>query len=341
MPSDPRIEPALAALRRQTDGFRAALATTVHEVREYLASHCRSGTSQAERLGTELGPFGAARIDVERFASLFSETEPLDSLTADTVERALGTLMEIAARDDGLFVVEVTPERTLRDAVAGTLAEIGRVFGASRVIELARTGRYKAGEHARSLGSFPYGRWSKTERRLAPPLVIAVDGANLHAAGLAEFLDGGQKFVLLIRGESTPAPLVRLITPSTFVLQADDPAALGRLAAWDGPGVAALVPDGAAHFVHDPAAGTAVFERLTIGREPDGEPRRALGGLSRVQQLAELEQLRALAARPAVPPPTTGDGTTPAAASEATAADPVGKLAAWLLQQADLTAEEV
>lgn len=332
MPSDPRTERALAALRDRREAFRTALTATVAEVRAYLQTQCTSDEAQVARLGAELGPFATERVDIRRLAALLPDGRSVDPLTAETMERALQTLTDVAAREDDLFLVDVPAGASLRDAVARALEDIGRVFGASRVIELSRTGRYRPAEHARSLGAFPYGRWSRAERQIAPPLVVEVEGRDLNAPGLAEFLDGGQKIVLVVRGDPAPAALVRLIAPNTFVAQSADPAHLDRLAAWNGPGIAALVSEDAAHFVHDPAAGGGVWERLTILRDPERAPRTAVGGISRDQQIADLEQLRALALKPAAP---SGDGVRPAAAPAAT--DPAGKLAAWLLSQADLS----
>ena len=127
--------------------------------------------------------------------------------------------------------------------------------------------------------------------------------------------------------------LARLIAPGTFVLQTSDATGLERFAAWDGPGVLALVPDEAARFVHDPAAGATVWDRLTVTFLPSEPPRKPIGGLSAAQQAEELALLAALASKPAgaAVEPGAGSGSVAAAA----AADPVDKLAAWLLRQAD------
>ncbi len=338
MPSDDRTQQALDALAVPRAAFRAALAATVAEVQAYAAAQCIGDNGQIERLSAELGVFGASRIDVQRAAALFADRLSLDAHAIDTVASALRTLQELAAREDDLFVVDVPLGSTLRNVVAQALEEIGRAFGASRVAELARTDRYRPADHARSLGSFPPHRWSRAERRMAPPLVVQVDGRDLQAPSLAEFLDGTLKLVLVVRGESAPAPLVRLIAPDTFVLQTTDPGALAPFAAWDGPGVAALVPDSAAQFVHDPAGGSALWERLKIVADPRDARLRALGGISRAQQAAELEQLRLLARAPTVAPPTgtAAGGPTPVPQ----APDPAGKLAAWLLSQAVLPEPE-
>jgi hypothetical protein len=165
---------------------------------------------------------------------------------------------------------------------------------------------------------------------MAPPLVVAVDGRDLKAAGLADFMDGAQKIVLVVSGEATPVPLVRLITPGTFVAQTTNSIDLDRLANWDGPGIVAMVPDSAACFVHDPGRGTAASERLEITRLPEDRRRKPVGGVSVKQQSEELLQLKTLGA-------AQGAVEEPAVAVAAGSTNPVDKLAAWLLTQADLT----
>ncbi|MGD8727114.1 MAG: hypothetical protein PVH40_05685, partial [Gemmatimonadales bacterium] len=220
--------------------------------------------------------------------------------------------------------------------VARALEEIGRAFGAVRIYELTRSGSYHGNSHARSLGSFPFDKWSRGERRLAPPLVVTIDGADLRSGSLAEFLDGAQKIVLAVRGPCAPARLVRLITPGTFVIQTHDGSGLERLAAYDGPGVGALMPESTAQFAHDPSGGDTPAKRLTIVSLPEQPPRMSVGGLSGKQQAEELAQLQALAQQAAAP---AAGGAAPAEAVAASAApaDPVDKLAAWLLTQADLS----
>ncbi len=120
-----------------------------------------------------------------------------------------------------------------------------------------RGGRYRPAEHDSLLDAAEFRAWNKAERRFAPPLVVEVDGADLHAGALLDFADGREKIVLVVRGAMPPAPLVRCITPGTFVLQTVDGTRPRPLAAFDGPAIAALVPEGAAVFLHDPGAGAA------------------------------------------------------------------------------------
>ncbi len=162
--------------------------------------------------------------------------------------------------------------------------------------------------------------------------MVDIDGGDLRAASLAEFIDGRQRILLVVEGECPPAPLVRLIAPGTFVLQTHDGSGLDRLAAWQGPGIAALVPDCAVQFVHDPAAGAASWERLQILSVPERPPRRPVSGLSVAQQIEEMDLLQSLAARPA----GAAAAASPAGAAAA-AADPADRLATWLLSQVDLS----
>jgi hypothetical protein len=83
-------------------------------------------------------------------------------------------------------------------------------------------------------------------------------------------------------------------------------------------------------FTHDPSAGLDVWQRLSVTRPSDLRIVRT-GRFSVAQQTDELRQLDALAARPAA-----AAAATDAAPAQAPAADPVDRLAGWLLQQAGL-----
>jgi hypothetical protein len=335
MPSDERVEQALGALRPVTAAFLSALATMADDIRGYLAAHQGTLEGRAAALAAELGPFGARHIAPGRLAAVLNHEPPTDPLSREAMQRCLETLSALAARGDELFRVRVPEGGDLRDAVAGALAQVGGAFAAARVAQGARSGRPWLGGPGAGPEALPFSRWVRGERRLGPPLLVEVRGSDLRAAGLAEFLDGRQKIVLVVEGDCAPAPLVRLVTPGTFVLQTDDAAGLERLVGWDGPGIAAVVPPGAARFVHDPAAGTAPWQRITVVGLPEAPPRKAVGGLSAAQQAEELELLRTLATAPrgAEAP------AAPAAPAAAAAAppDPADRLADWLLSQADLS----
>jgi hypothetical protein len=332
MPSDERIQLALNALSERVETFRAALVTTIEQIGSFQSSQGSTAAAKLERFAEELGPFAKDHIDAKKFSGLFADSVKLDTVTLETIDKARQTLEELAALEDRLFVMDIANGGNLRDQVATALENLGRAFGAARVFELSKFGRFPDNEHARSLGSFPFNRWSRGERRMAPPLVVRIDGSDLRAGGLAEFMDGAQKIVLVVQGETTPVPLVRLITPGTYVLQTTEPSDLTRFAAADGPGVAALVPESAARFVHDPGAGADAGSRLKITSLPEDRRRKPVGGVSVAQQSEELLQLKALSGQIGVAAPREAA----AVGMPASSSDPVDKLAAWLLNQADL-----
>ncbi|MBI1734410.1 MAG: hypothetical protein HYR51_04480 [Candidatus Rokubacteria bacterium] len=332
MPSDDRVRLVLDALKPEALRFLGALDGAAEVLRRQLAAQGGGANGAAGRLAAELGPFGAARIDTGRLAQLLGAEAPAAPATLAALARALTSLESLAARGDALFVTTVTEAAGLRDTVAAALADIGRAFAAARIVHAVRTGH--GGERIGTVAPLPFAEWMRSERRLAPPLVVRLLGSDLRAGGLAEFLDGRQKIVLVVAGDSAPAPLARLVTPRTFVTQTHDGAGLDKLAAWDGPAIAALVSESAASFVHDPAAGSASWQRITLGRLPENAPRRTLGGLSPAQQIEELELLRTLATRPPAAAIAADGASAPAPAA---AADPAGRLAAWLLGKTDLS----
>jgi len=302
----------------------------------------------------ELGQFAAGRIDAAAFAEMFSAEGGLDEGSTDRIRRALTTLKGLLERGDDLFVVDVPEDGDLHEAVAHALGEAGRAFGAARTAELTRTGRYDAATHAGWVEHFPPRLWNRVERALAPPLVVRVAGRDLRAGGLAEFLDGTQKLVLIVDEQAPPAALVRLITPGVLVIQTTDPAKLDELGETEGPAVAAIVPETVGRFVHRPGDGP-LRDRLTVSHVPDEAPTRSLGSLTAFMQAEELRQLALLtdsAAAPAeameasAPDAATvggpviglaGGTSAPGAAAPnaPTAPTEADVLAAWILQQAD------
>jgi hypothetical protein len=364
MPSDASVTRALQALSAPREHFLSAVVAAVDEVRAYLERHrpLFDGLA-AERARVELGAFAAGRIDASRFGSLFTGGPALDPVSLAVVERALHELERVAAQGEALFRARVAPGADLRLEAAHALAFAGRAFGAAQVVELVRTGRYRPDEHAAMPEAFGFRRWNRAERQIAPPLVIEVDGADLHAGGLAELMDGTQKIVLVVHPPAPPAALVRLITPGVLVVQTTDAADLDAVGRFAGPAVAALVPEGAARFVHHPARGPRLCDRLTIGWIPDEDALAPIGSISVFQQHEELAMLREMAAAPVsieTAPTASIDGksssdakasieTTAAVSSDpataamtipapsgAAAGDEVERLAAWLLRQADL-----
>jgi len=329
MPSDARTAAALAALAAPRERFLSAVAAALEEVRVYLDTHRTAADDRLGVLAAELGPIGTRYIDVGRLAGFVAAEPGIAPASRAVLERALGALREVASRGDDAFVVHLPVGESLYGWTTDRFAELGRAMGAARVVAAARNGRYRPSDHDRWLARFPFASWSQAERAVAPPLVVEVDGADLRPAGLAEFLDGAARIVLVVRGETSPAPLVRLVTPRTLVAQTADESLVARLAAWGGPGIVALMPDRAARFVHDPTAGPALSDRLVVSEIPDRDHRKRTGAFTVAQQNEELEQLRALQSA------ATAATAVPAATAEST--DPVDKLAAWLLQQADLS----
>jgi hypothetical protein len=147
---------------------------------------------------------------------------------------------------------------------------------------------------------------------------------------LADFLDGAEKIALVVDGPCAPAPLVRLITPGTFVLQTADTTGVDLFAKCDGPAVMALVPSSAACFLHDPNGGRSAWQRLRVWHRPASLPRKSVGGLSARQQAEELLQLDALAERPSLETAPV-ESLVPVGQGE-----PGDRLAAWLLDAAGL-----
>jgi len=135
----------------------------------------------------------------------------------------------------------------------------------------------------------------------------------------------------VVRGACPPAALARCITPGVFVLQSVDGAGLERLARFDGPAVAALVPEGAAQFIHDPSLGKEPWQRITIHAAGDAPPR-ALDGVSRYQMTEDLRLLEDLARTPFAVPAAGGVGSPALGAPDA-----VNKIASWLLGQSGLS----
>ncbi|HKK07524.1 MAG TPA: hypothetical protein VKA44_01420 [Gemmatimonadota bacterium] len=335
MPSEQRVESALTSFRGPLEAFRSVVARAVDEVRGELERSRRPAAADAA--GEELGALASRLMDPARFGGLFARDVVLDPGAARLMEAAHEALAGLDAADERAFVETVGPEGDLRDAVETGLARLGAAFGAARAAELAREGSAGAEAAAGDLRSFPPARWNRAERALAPPLVVVTPGTALRGGTLSGFLDGAQKLVLVVEGSAPPAPLVRLITPGTFVLQTEDPAELERSAAFDGPAVAALFPEGsgAACFAHDPGAGPALAARLAVRTLPAAESLRPVGPISAAQQAEELAQLATLAATAggeAGAPSTNGDH----APEGGDAAEPADRLAAWLLRQANL-----
>jgi hypothetical protein len=323
---------ALDLFAASIDRFRSVVVATLEEVRGTLAAAHNNGIGRAERMKMQLGPFANGRVDLSRLAAVMEGEPGLDHVAERRLQMAYETLQDVASRGRDFFCVTVPAGTPVVTAVTAQLAAIGRAFGAARVAASARGDETVIGmsdEHA--LMRFGFQEWTSAERRIAPPLIVSVHGRDLHVGALSSVLDGSLKIVLVVDGPCTPAPLVRLITPNVFVTQAFEIDALHALLGWPGAGIGALMPPIASCFVHDPAGGPELWQRLTVIRSRDGRMSR-IGGFTATQQAEEILQLEALAARPA--PELTLPVSVPTSSHTE---DRVDRLAAWLLQRANLT----
>ena len=340
MPSDKttaeRVERVMEVLAKAREGYHSALVATSEELRVMLDAGSATAEARAERTAAELGAFAVGHIDIERFASLQESGEPVAEAEAPRLEAAARTLQSLIDREDDLYFVRVEKGADLRAAVVSALARAGRVFGAARTVELARAGKYDESIHAAWLDSFPPAMWNGRERDLAPPLAVEVDGSDFRPGGLADYLDGAQKILLLVRGPAPPAALAGLITPGLLVLQVDDPADLAVVADATGPVIGALVPSEACRFVHLPAT-EGGRGRLTVEHMPTEEPRRPLGGISAFQQAEGMRQLAVLSAGWGLATPEPVIPSRDGASAPPPAGTPADKLAAWILRQADVS----
>jgi len=330
MPSEAeRLDVVCKTLSRLWSGYQEA-ATVAADAVEALLRSARAATAadQAPAFAATLGALGAAYIDVGRLTPLLGEAPSLSGPLLDTVAAAGAVLREIAGKP-GPVSITLPSGGNLADAVGEALARVGRVYGAAHVVALTRAERFDRSAHAPWLEAYPFSRWTRRERQLAPPIIVTLDGADFRTGGLEEFLDGALKLVLLVQDETAPpAPLVRLITPGVYVAQTHDGAQLTQLAALSGPGILAWVPTSAASFVHDPAAGPTLGARLQVLADSP-VPRRGLGGLSAAQLSEELRQLEAIAGLA-----TLGNAADALGAKESH--NPVDRLATWILNQASL-----
>lgn len=316
---------ALAALSRPRDIFESALLDAIEELTAFIGLQREPVDRRAAQESLRLGEFAAGHIDIDRFSAIVGNgASSLDSTRIDRLEHALQQLRNYAAQHDGMYCIRVQPGVDLRDSVRGGIAARGRIFNTAHQVQMLRTGG-----SGRGVGDASgFRSWSRLEKSIAPPLIVEVNGADLQVSGLAEYMDGAQKIVLLVDGGAAPAPLVRLLAPRTFVMQTTDVAELSRLGRYDGPGIAAVLPETCARFCHDPSQGESLAHRLDVTFMPE-MPRRGVAGGSARQQAEELAWLIELAQLARTPRTAAAE---PAAAHDVSPAD---QLAAWLLNQVD------
>lgn len=325
MQSDEGVAAALSALRPRIAAFRFAVSGALERARNTLESG--SGPSQTR---TALGEFGSRLIDAERFAMISSGTGPLDTVARAAVERAAELLEALLRAGDEQFVVEVSSLTSSAGAIRARLATLGAAFGVAALSELVRRRTYDPAQHGSSLDGYPFERWTAGERRLAPPLVVRIDGSDLDAFELAPLIDGWVRLVLLVTQPCTAAPLARLVSPGVFVAQSGDMTVLNRVTDFDGPAVIAVMNGAEARFVHDPRAGSAMWQRIEVTHMPAAQPRKSLGARSAWQQRDDLSHLKALIQQPALP---VNPAEILVASGGGSSYDPAERLTAWLLDQ--------
>ena len=325
MPSDPRLASVLAAMARPIAEFRALIHDALGQAESFVVADAADPVTRAHRAGAELGPFAAGRIDAGRFAALFPAVPSVGPGALDALAHAIVTLGALIDRGDSAFVVDLPGWGRLGPAVDRALAELGRAFGAVMLSEAVRGGRYDRAAHDPLLDPIGFHSWSKAARRFAPPLIVTLEGSDLHPGALTEYADGREKIVLVVRGAAAPAPLARCVTPGTLVLQTNDGTGLDRVADFNGPAIAAVMPEGSAVFLHDPLAGREPWQRLTV-RTIGEVPKRALGGMSAWQMTEDRTLLGDLARTPFAIPTTGGPPVQALGADDA-----MDRVAAWLL----------
>ncbi len=296
-PPEDRLRIALEATARQRAAYRSAVIAAHEHAKAILAAG-----GGAERAALELGRFGGARIDAARFAALTHRTPRSTTRDAFASNAAANVLRALAAGDDGAFVVDVPRGGDLRSAVAACASPNSDARSAlRRRSSWSAPDASKASGTLTSIETLEFEQWGRSERRAAPPLVVRVDGADLHAGGLADFLDGAVHIVLVVDGPCAPAPLVRLVTPGTFVLQTADATGARRLReirragghgarAADRPRASSTIQTAGAPRGSDCASGTGRRRRRA-----SRSAARAHGSRSR-----SLRQLDALAERPSL-----------------------------------------
>ncbi len=165
MPSDPRIAPALDALSGPIESFRSMLANTSEQIRLVISTRVETNGSSVDVARAELGQFATGRIDAGRMAKLLGQVEAPAIDHGDVVRRALEICNELLAKREQLFRVDVAPGTDLRTAVGQRLAEIGRAFAATRIVELVAQGQFRP-EHVDLLEGHPFEEWSHACREL-------------------------------------------------------------------------------------------------------------------------------------------------------------------------------
>jgi len=309
---------ALDAVRSRIDQFHAALTVTNEQVRGLLTASSNTEEDREEALGY----FAKGKVNMERFNSFAPKSRRIETDAEAPVRAAQEVLKSLLAEGDSLFVIDMDEGRGLGHSLSVRLASIGRAFAAARVVALAKNGAYKEDKHAASLEKFPYAQWNSSERALAPALVVNVSGEDFKPCSIVPLLDTNMKIIFNVSGDAPAAAMSRVISPGVFVQQITGEADLKAFSDYKGIAVAALLPETAVSFVHDPSAGSTTYERFVSIAFPKEVRKRPVGGISPAQQAEDYTLLESLS----VPPEIAGEATS----------DPAGKLSAWLLSQTNL-----
>jgi len=319
MPSEERMVRALEAVRPRIEQFHSALIVTSDQVRGLLAGSGNTEDDQNETLGF----FAKGKVNLDRFRSFAPKAPRIEADAEAPVRAAQHVLKSLLDEGDDLFIIKTQAGRGLGHQLSVRLAHIGRAFAAARVVDLAKNGAYKEDKHAATLERFPYALWNSSERALAPALVVEVSGYDFKPSAIVPLLDTNMKIVFVVNGDAPAAALSRVISPCVFVQQETGDGSLEAFTAYKGIAVAALLPETAVNFVHDPSKGSTTYERFVSIAFPKEVRKRPIGGISPAQQAEDYTLLESLS----VPPEIAGKA----------ASDPAGKLSAWLLSQTDLS----
>ena len=320
MPSEERSAIALQAIRPRIEMFHSALTVTINQVRGLLAGSGNTTDDQS----AALGKFAQGKMDLDRFATFAPKSARIDTEAEAPVRAAQDVLKSLLAQGDDLFILKTEAGRGLGHQLSVRLAQIGCAFAAARVVDLAKNGAYKEEKHATTLTRFPYAVWNRSERALAPPLLVEVSGQDFKPSAIVPLLDTNMKIIFNVTGDAPAAALARVISPGVFVQQETGDADLDAFAAFKGIAVAAYLPKTAVSFVHDPSSGSTVYDHFVSLTFPKEVRKRAIGGISPSQQAEDYTLLESLS----VPPELAPEAAT----------DPAGKLSAWLLSQTNLSA---
>ena len=248
MPSDPRTAQALRRWRSRSPNSARWCEGALAQAEAFLAAQ---GGEQRRRGGARRARNSArspqARIDAAAFASLFPTARRVDAAGARRDAPRAWTCCAVGERAGRRPVRGRTCRRAARlgAAVSGALARAGRAFGAAMLADLVRGGRYQpaAARPPARRRRVPGLEQGGTPRRAA---ARRRRGRGGPARGRADRLraTGARSSCSWCAGRARRRRSARCITPGTLVLQTTDGTGLDRVAAFDGPAIAAMMPRG-------------------------------------------------------------------------------------------------